>query len=106
MSLLSDLDAEATAPIELRDELARLQMGELHSVERLFMHTVWLVTLDRRTFVLLAMACVIKTDETVDDRFAFFSREELLEQQDKLQRAEAELSKARQQLYMSCTARS
>lgn len=104
------------------------------------MHTVYLVKLDRRTFVLLAVASVMKnSDETVDDCFAFFSREELLEQQclllegelavmgeelttsrekiatlvlmwtgikSELRQAEAELSVARRQLDVSCTARS
>ncbi|MEW4948567.1 hypothetical protein [Pseudomonas asiatica] len=79
------------------------------------------------------------SDEIVDDRFAFFSREELLEQQcflleselavlweevtasrekiatlvlmwtgikSELRQAEAELSEARRQLDVSCTARS
>lgn len=45
------------------------------------MHTVYLAKLDRRTFVLLGAASVMKnSDEIVEDRFAFFARE-LLEQQ-------------------------
>jgi len=52
------------------------------SVDILLMHPVYLAKLDRRTFVLLVVASVMKNpDQTVDDRFAFFSREELLEQQ-------------------------
>lgn len=46
------------------------------------MHPVYLAKLDRRTFVLLSVTSAMKNpDQTVDDRFAFFSREELLEQQ-------------------------
>lgn len=61
---------------------ARLLEGARHYVGILLMHTVYLVKLDRRTFVLSAVASVMKnSDETVDDCFAFFSREELLEQQ-------------------------
>lgn len=52
------------------------------SVETLLMHPVYLAKLVRRTFVLLAVMSVMnKPDQTLDDRFAFFSREELLEQQ-------------------------
>lgn len=57
-------------------------MGASHFVEILLMHTVYLAKLRRRTFVLLAVNSVMNNaDEIVDDRFAFFSREELLEQQ-------------------------
>jgi len=46
------------------------------------MHTVYLAKLARRTFVLLAVTSAMNNpDETVDDRFAFFSQEELLQQQ-------------------------
>jgi hypothetical protein len=52
------------------------------SVETLLMHPVYLAKLMRRTFLLLAVISVMnKPDQTLDDRFAFFSREELLEQQ-------------------------
>lgn len=76
------------------------------------MHTVYLAKLDRRTFVLLGAASVMKnSDEIVEDRFAFFAREELLEQQCLLLQSELvvmweELSNARQQLDLSSTARS
>lgn len=57
-------------------------MRSYHSVETLLMHPVYLAKLVRRTFVLLAVMSVMnKPDQTLDDRFAFFSREELLEQQ-------------------------
>ncbi len=57
-------------------------MGASHFFEILLMHTVYLAKLRRRTFVLLAVNSVMNnSDEIVDDRFAFFSREELLEQQ-------------------------
>lgn len=75
------------------------------------MHTVYLAKLDRRTFVLLGAASVMKnSDEIVEDRFAFFARE-LLEQQCLLLQSELvvmgeELSNARQQLDLSSTARS
>ena len=46
------------------------------------MHPVYLAKLVRRTFVLLLVTSAMKNPEQiVDDRFAFFSREELLEQQ-------------------------
>jgi hypothetical protein len=52
------------------------------SAETLLMHPVYLAKLVRRTFVLLAVMSVMnEPDQTLDDRFAFFSREELLEQQ-------------------------
>lgn len=52
------------------------------SVETLLMRPVYLAKLVRRTFVLPAVMSVMnKPDQTLDDRFAFFSREELLEQQ-------------------------
>lgn len=52
------------------------------SVETLLMHPVYLAKLVRRTFVLLVVMSVMnKPGQTLDDRFAFFSREELLEQQ-------------------------
>lgn len=75
------------------------------------MHTVYLAKLDRRTFVLLGAASVMKnSDEIVEDRFALFARE-LLEQQCLLLQSELvvmgeELSNARQQLDLSSTARS
>ena len=57
-------------------------MRSYRSVEILLMHPVYLAKLVRRTFVLLAVISVMtKPDLTLDDRFAFFSREELLEQQ-------------------------
>ncbi len=57
-------------------------MRSYRSVETLLMHPVYLAKLVRRTFVLLAvMSVMTKPDQTLDDRFAFFSREELLEQQ-------------------------
>lgn len=52
------------------------------SVETLLMHPVYLAKLVRRTFVLLSVISAMnKPDQTPDDRFTFFSREELLEQQ-------------------------
>lgn len=46
------------------------------------MHTVYLAKLKRRTFVLHAVTGAMKNPhETQNDCFAFFSREELLEQQ-------------------------
>lgn len=46
------------------------------------MHTVYLAKLRRRTFVLHAVTSAMKNPhDTQDDCFAFFSREELLEQQ-------------------------
>ncbi len=57
-------------------------MRSYRSVETLLIHPVYLAKLVRRTFVLLAVISVMtKPDQTLDDRFAFFSREELLEQQ-------------------------
>lgn len=57
-------------------------MRSYRSVEILLMHPVYVAKLVRRTFVLLAVITVMtKPDQTLDDRFAFFSREELLEQQ-------------------------
>lgn len=107
MPFLSDLNSATASPPKLHDQLGWVAGGAHHSVKILKIHTVYLFRPERRTFVLLVVTSVMKnSDETVDDRFAFFSRDELLEQQDKLLRAEAELSNARQQLDMSSTARS
>ena len=102
MPFLSDLDADTAAPSEGSDQLARFQMGRsITYVEMLLMHTVYLATLGRRTFVLLAVTSVMKnSDETVDDCFAFFSREELLEQQCLL--LESELVVMGEELTASC----
>lgn len=51
-------------------------------VDVLLMHTVYPAKLDWRTFVSLAVTSdMTNPNETADDRFPFFSREELLEQQ-------------------------
>lgn len=49
--------------------------------EALLIHTVYAAKLAMRTFVLLSAASAMSNPhETVDDCFAFFSREELLQQ--------------------------
>lgn len=73
---------QPTFPQSFATSWAMLLEGARHLVGTLLMHTFYLAKLDRRTFVLLGAASVMKnSDEIVEDRFAFFAREELLEQQ-------------------------
>ena len=76
-------------------------MRSCRSVETLFINPVYLAKLMRRTFVLIAVISIMnKPDQTLDDRFAFFSREELLEQQCLL--LESKLAVMVEELTASC----